>query len=220
MDEQDRLRQRVEERLARDFLVDESQIAIEVNGGVVTLVGTVGSFAEKIVAQNTVRSVEGVRDLVNVITVKPAGSMNPTDDELKRIVEQVLSWDALVPEQDLVVLVSDGLVALTGSCSTAAQAREAERAASHIGGVRGVLNRIDVVEPELSTGDVRSAIAEALTRRAAHQAAQIGVVVAGTTVTLNGIIQSPMEKRAILGAVGHLPGVCTVRDELRLAGES
>ena len=216
--DQERLRSAVERRLAGDFLIDESQIEVEVIERVVTLVGTVGSYAEKMVAQNTARSVEGVHNLVNAVVVKPPAAMNPGDAELKQMVEQILSWDALVPEQDLEVSIVDGLVALTGSCPIAAQAREAERAVSHLGGVRGVLNRIEVAEPELSPDDVRRIIGDALTTRAAHQASQIDVVIEGTTVTLAGTVHSAAEKRAIIGAVSHGSGVSDLHDELRVAG--
>lgn len=213
-----RLEAAVEHRLAADFLIDESQIEVEVVDRVATLVGTVGSYAEKLVAQNTARSVEGVHDLVNAIAVKPQATMRPGDDELRRMVEQILTWDALVPEEHLKVAVSDGLVALTGACPTYAQAQEAERAVSHLGGVRGVLNRIDVTKPELSTHDVRRIIHDALTTRAAHQASQLDIIIEGATVTLAGTVHSTAEKRAIVGAVGHGPGVASLHDELQVEG--
>ncbi len=211
-----RIRRGVADELAWDFLIDESQIEVEVVDGVVTLVGTVGSHAEKIVAQHAAEAVEGVHDLVNSIDVKPVDDLHPSDDELRGIVEQVLAWDALVPEQDLTVSVIDGLVALTGSCPTKAQACEAERAISRLSGVRGVLNRIRVTPPTPTPGDVRSAIEEALRRRAAHQAAHIDVIVDGDRVTLRGAVSSPLERRAVIGAVGHAPGIASVCDELEL----
>lgn len=215
----ERIRRQVADELAWDFLIDESQIEVEVTDGVVTLVGTVGSHAEKIVAQHAAEAVEGVHDLVNSIDVKPTDDLHPTDDELRKIVEQVLAWDALVPEQDLTVSVVDGLVALTGSCPTNAQAAEAERAIGRLSGVRGVLNRIGVTPPSPNPGDVRSAIEEALRRRAAHQAAHIDVIVDGDRVTLRGAVSSPLERRAVIGAVGHAPGIALVCDELELVAQ-
>ncbi len=212
----DRLRRRVADELAWDFLIDESQIDVEVTDDVVTLIGTVGSYAEKVLAEHAAQSVAGVHDLVNSIDVKPPADLHPTDEELSGIVEQVLAWDALVPEQKLTVSVVDGLVALTGTCPTKAQAREAERAVTHLSGVRGVLNRIKVGTPSPSPEEVRSAIEKALRRRAAHQAAQLDVVVNGGRVTLRGTVSSALERRAVIGAVGHAPGIDQVRDELEL----
>ena len=212
----ERTRRRVADELAWDFLIDESQIDVEVTDGIVTLIGTVGSYAEKVVAEHAAQAVEGVHDLVNSIDVKPPVDLHPTDEELTAIVEQVLAWDALVPEQNLTVSVADGLVALTGTCATRAQVQEAERAVTHLSGVRGVLNRINVTPPSPSPEDVRSAIEEALRRRAAHQAAQLDVVVNGSRVTLRGTVSSALERRAVIGAVGHAPGIEEVCDELEL----
>jgi osmotically-inducible protein OsmY len=214
----DRLRAEIERELVWDFLLDESQIEVEVVEGVVTIAGTVASRAEKLVAQRAAESVEGVHDLVNAIDVKPAADMRPSDDELRAIVEQVLAWDALVPEQSLAVSVADGLVALTGTCATRVQADEAERAISYLSGVRDVLNRIEIRPPGASPGDVRAAIEAALSRRAAHEAAHLDVIVDGGVVTLRGTVASVLERRAVLGAVGHAPGITEVRDELVVRG--
>jgi len=214
----EQLRQQVRDALAGDVLVDELQLDVEVDDAVVLLVGTVGSYAERLVAQHTARNVDGVHNLIDAIDVKPSGSMHPSDPELKRIVEQVLAWNALVPEQRIDVSVIDGLVALTGSCPSKTQAAEAKRAISHLSGVRGVVNRIDVDPSALTPDDIRKTIVEALRRRITHEAGDIDVIIDGSTVTLRGSLASPMEHRAVVGAVAHAPGVGDVRDELNITG--
>ena len=57
-------------------------------------------------------------------------------------------------------------------------------------------------------------IEEALERRAEREAKRINVEVVDSTVTLSGAIRSWAEKRAILGAVSHAPGVRTVEENL------
>lgn len=218
MSADDLLRDRVEQELAWDILLDETHVEVDVARGVVTLAGTVASHAEKLVAQRAAERVDGVHTLVNAVDVKPRGERRLTDAELKRIVEQVLEWDALVPQQHLQVSVVDGLVALTGSCAARAQADEAERAISHVYGVRDVLNRIVVASPAPSPTDVRSAIETALSRRAEHEAANLDVIVDGSVVTLRGTISSGPARRAVIGAVGHAPGIAEVRDELEVRG--
>ncbi len=214
-----RIQRKVEDKLASEFLIDESQIEVEVADEVVTLVGTVGSYAERLIAQHAAQSAPGVRDLVVAIDVKPPVEMHPTDEDLAQMIEQILAWDALVPERNLIVSVTDGLVALTGTCPTQAQAREAERAVSHLGGVRGLLNRIVVETPTPTPTQVRAAIADALQRRAAHQAAHLDVVVDGPRVTLRGELSSAGERQAVIGAVGHAPGVDEVRSEIRISDD-
>jgi osmotically-inducible protein OsmY len=77
-----------------------------------------------------------------------------------------------------------------------------------------VTNKITVSGPRVKPEKVRSMIEEALERRAEREAKRINVEVAGSTVTLSGMVRSLAEKRAILGAVSHAPGVRTVEENL------
>lgn len=210
------LRSLVLDELAWDALVDATQVDASVDRGVVTLVGTVPSYAAKLAAQHAAEAVTGVHDLVNEIDVVPHEPRRPSDEELGQMVGQVLEWDALVPEGDLSARVTDGWVMLSGTVTTASQRREAERVVSHLLGVRGVDNRIAVTAPALAPDDVRGAIADALRRRATHRVGHIDVVVDGSQVTLRGEVQTEGEKTAVLGAVSHAPGVAGVCDELRV----
>ena len=66
------------EELSWDSRVDETEVGVEVDGGVVTLTGTVTSWAKRLAAQEAVRRVAGVRDVANGIAVKtPGGSSGP-----------------------------------------------------------------------------------------------------------------------------------------------
>lgn len=210
------LRDAVLGELAWDTSIDESQVDVSVNQGVVTLVGTVGSYAEKLAVQRAAWAVEGVHNLANDVDVKPAAEIRPDDARLIELCRQVLSWDALVPEQGIELSVTDGWIVLSGEVAVVSQRQEAERAVSHLQGVRGLTNRIDVTGPEKTPNEVRQAITEALQRRASHRANHIDVIVDGGTVTLRGTTQSHLEKTAILGAVGHAPGIEVVTDELRI----
>lgn len=210
------LQEQVRKELAWDVLLDDSRVDAEVVDGVVTLIGSVGSYAEKKEAETAAQSVDGVHDLISAIEVKPRAELHPSDDELKAIVEQILRWDAMVPERHLIVSVIDGMVALTGTCTTVVQAQEAERAITHLSGVRGVINRIDIIPPQLSPADVRKVIVDALSRRAEHLASGIDVTVDGSVVTLSGTVSSAVQRRAVLGAVSHAPGISEVRDNLRI----
>jgi osmotically-inducible protein OsmY len=210
------VRDDVLDELGWDTFVDETQIEVEVADGVVTLVGTVDSYARKLAAQEAAHAVAGVRDLVNAIDVRQSSETQPTDRALEDMARQLLTWDALVPDRDIDVSVSDGWVTLSGEVSVAAQRGEAERAVAHLVGVRGVHNEIAVHRPDLTPDDVRLKIQEALRRRATHLASHIDITVDDGAVTLSGSTQTPREKLAILGAVSHAPGIQVVCDELRV----
>ena len=210
----------VQAELEWHALIDATQLAVDAEDNVVTVVGTVPSMAEKLVVLGSIDEVDGVHGVVSRIDVKSlarSGGRDESahsDEELNAIIEQSLRWNALVPEDEVEHTVSDGWVTLAGMVPTARQRTEAERVIAHILGVRGVTNEIGLAVPTLSPGAIRDAIVEALERHAAHQARDISVVVDGNRVTLSGSVESALERRAVLGAVSHAPGVEAVCEEL------
>jgi osmotically-inducible protein OsmY len=74
----------------------------------------------------------------------------------------------------------------------------------------GIKVKAFAVQPAL----VREAIADALERRADREAHRIEVAIQDGVVTLTGTVHSWMERRAVVGAVGHQPGVEAVDDRL------
>lgn len=196
-------------------LVDASQLDVSVEAAVVTVVGSVSSIASKLIVLDTIESIAGVSDVISEIVVLSSGVARP-DEDLDTVVGQFLAWDALVPEASIRHRVSDGWVTLSGDVATARQRDEAERAVSHIVGIRGVTNDIDLVGSELSPTDIRATIVSALERRAQHAAQQIDVIVDGHTVTLRGAVGSQRQKRAIVGAVSHAAGVEVLCDDLHV----
>ncbi len=195
-------------------LIDASQLDVVVENNVVTVVGTVPSMAQKLVVLDTIESVDGVHDIICELDVKLPPDSGRPDAELRIAVDQILTWNALVPEQDLTHQVLDGWVTLRGTVPTARQRQEAERLVAHLLGVRGVTNEIELVDLALDPATVRSAIVTALERHATHEANHIDVVVEGNRVTLSGSVESPAEKRAVIGAVSHAPGVESLCAEL------
>ena len=65
-----------------DTRVEETDVGVEVDDGVVTLTGTVSSNAKRIAAQEAAHRVAGVLDVVNDIQVHLPGSLERTDTEV------------------------------------------------------------------------------------------------------------------------------------------
>lgn len=210
------LRDKIRGELAWDSRIDASQVDVSVSDGVVTVVGAVGSYAEKLAVEAAIGVVGGGHDLIDDIVVKPHAEAHPDDTTLVDMARQVLAWDALVPEDEITVQATDGHITLTGSVDVGAQRHEAERALAHLTGLRGITNDIQVVDSDLEPNAIRHAIADALRRRAEHRANRIDVVIDGRAVTLRGPVQTRHEKTAILGAISHAPGIARVSDELRI----
>jgi len=85
-----------------------------------------------------------------------------------------------------------------------------------LGGVKGVWNQITVKPKKVDPKAIRKLIEDALERRAEREAEQIGVTIQDETVTLSGKVNSWLEKDAIVGVIGHAPGVRMVNDKLRI----
>jgi osmotically-inducible protein OsmY len=108
-------------------------------------------------------------------------------------------------------------VTLEGTVGRRRQLDAAEQAVRRVPGVVHVINDI-AVTPHVAIGPaaVRAAVERALERHTEREADRLEVFVADGTVTLAGTVDTLAEKRAAVGAAGHVPGVRTVIDELRV----
>lgn len=200
-------------QLGWDSRIKQTEVGVTAHNGIITLTGKVGSYAKKLAAQQAAHRVKGVLDVANDIEVHIPGSLSRTDEEIAQAVRHALDWNVLVPAEQIHSTVSNGWVTLEGNVEYYRERTDAERAVSHLPGVRGLTNKILVcqsVEPER----VKFLIEDVLERRADREADRIRVNVADGEVTLTGSVNSWEEKKAILGAVSHTPGVTGVQDHL------
>lgn len=202
---------------AWDSRVGETQIGVSVQHGVVTLSGTVASWARRMAAQEAAHRVAGVLDVANDITVKPPGGLVRSDTEIAHAVRHALEWDVFVPDERIQSTVSSGWITLTGTVDTVGEREDAARAVRNLTGVHGVVNQIHVDQPSVAPERIRGAIEEALERRAEREARRIDVSVSPAgEVTLSGLVRSLAEREAVIGAARYLRGVQTVVNHLRV----
>ncbi|MFN8555903.1 MAG: BON domain-containing protein [Dehalococcoidia bacterium] len=208
------VQQDVINELRWDTHVSATDVGVEVDQGVVTLTGTVDSFAKKMAAQEAAHRVVGVLDVANDIQVRVPGSAGRTDTDVALAVRRTLEWDALVPDERIQTTVMSGWVTLDGQVNAWAHRQEAERVVRGLAGVVGVVNNLRVHAADIEPWRVRDAIEEALARRAEREAERIQVSVQDGTVTITGRVRSWAERRAVVGAAGHAPGVQHIDDQL------
>lgn len=212
----EQIKQEVERELRWDTRVTDTEVGVTVHKSAVTLTGTVDSYAKKLAAQEAAHRVHGVLDVANDMEVKLPGTIRRNDTEVAQAVRRALEWDALVPDERIHSTVTDGFVTLTGNVDNLRERNDAERVVRYLLGVCGVHNQIVVVEKTIKPYEVREVIEDALERRADRAAKHIQVAVEEGAVTLTGTVRNWAEKRAILGAVSHTPGIAMVRDHLRV----
>ena len=210
------LAQRIMRELKWDSRIDWTSINVTVNDGVVTLTGTVPTYAEKLAAQSAAHRVTGVLDVANDIEVKPVNQFVRTDTQIASAVRAALEWDALVPNELIQSTVSNGWVTLEGEVDFWRERVDAEHAIRQLAGVVGVINGITVRKRPIDSNELRSEIELALERRADREAERLRVEVNDGAVDLFGRVHSWQEKRAVVGSISHAPGVIQVRDHLRI----
>jgi osmotically-inducible protein OsmY len=210
------IQQDVMRELRWDTRIGSTEVGVEVDKGIVSLSGTVENFAKKHAATEAAHRVAGVLDVANDVQVHLPGSPGRTDTEIARAVRTALEWDAFVPDQRIKSSVSEGWVTLEGEVDFLRECEDAGKVIRRLGGVRGVWNQITVKPKRVDPVALRRMIGEALERRAEREADEIGVTVDDGSVTLSGKVHSWLEKNAIVGVIGHAPGVRTVSDKLRI----
>jgi osmotically-inducible protein OsmY len=211
------IQQAVIRELKWDTRVDETDVGVEVDEGVVTLTGTVETYVKRTAAQEAAHRVAGVLDVANDIHVRVPGALGRTDTEIAQAVRRALEWHTEVPHERIQTTVADAWVSLKGTVDHWHERENAELAVRHLTGVHGVVNQIKVVPPTVAPAVVRGEIEQALERRAEREAKHISVAVEDGTVTLSGTVHSWPERRAVLGAARFTRGVRDVVDRLRIA---
>ena len=202
------------QELKWDTQVDETEVGVETTRGVVTLTGTVSSYAKKIAAKDAAHRVEGVLDVANDIQVHVPGMMAHNDTEIAEAVRRTLTWNVFIPHEKIQSTVTNGWVTLEGSVPYLVDRNSVEHGICNLTGLRGVVNNLTVSAPSITSGDVRQSIEEALERRADREAGSITVAVHDGIVSLTGRVHNWNEKQAVLGAAGYASGIHKIEDHL------
>jgi osmotically-inducible protein OsmY len=202
--------------LEADPRVEQTDVGVEVDRGVVTLTGTVNSYSKRLAAQEAAQRIRGVLGVANDIDVRLGGLGTPIDAEVAHAVRHALEWDVEVPADRIRWVVANGVVTLEGTVDSPYHRDAAERAIRQLRGVRSVVNQLLVSGAPVDADEVRREVEAALERRAERAAQHIQITVQDGVVTISGPVHSWAEREAVLGAARYLPGVREVEDHLHL----
>lgn len=206
----------VQAELQWDPSIRDEDIAVSVRGGVVTIAGTVDSYAQRYSAERAVMRVKGARAVANELTVKLPNGLERSDSELAHAAVDALRWTVQVPADKVQIKVANGRILLKGEVDYYFQREAAEKAIRNLIGVKGVTNMI-TLKFRPAPGDIKRRIRDTLTRHAALDADQVTVELQGNRVVLGGAVRSVAEFRDAERAAWNAPGVAAVENLLRVA---
>lgn len=158
------IRQDVENAIERDPFLEEREINIRVETGIVTLSGTADTYFEKYQADEVASTVNGVVDIINRIDVDyeeladesvfydwnvedhnyDYEPVDMTDNEIKREIVNQLTWSPFVNSLNINVDVEDGVATLSGEVLTVSAIGEATEEA-YEGGAKDVINNLEAI---------------------------------------------------------------------------
>lgn len=222
----DELRQRVVDALFYDPATDAYELEVAVDGGCVTLGGTVDAWAEKELSETVAKGVAGVCGLTSEITVSYAET--PSDTEIRAAVEQRLHWDHLIDDGLIEVEVADGTVKLRGTVGSAAEKSRAEGRAWTAG-----VDAVDTTSLSVARwardedlrehkyvskpdDEVRTALEDALAHDPRVLSFEVDTDVSRGVATLRGVVDNLKAKRAAEQDAMNTVGVHFVRNHLKV----
>ena len=206
------IRDAVLQQLAWDSQVDAAGIGVTAKGGAVTLTGFIDSYAGKLAAERAAKRVRGVRAVANDVQVRLR--LERTDADIAADAARALRFRAVLPDS-VQAVVHGAHITLTGTVSTLFQRAVADKAVRHVPGVKGIVNRITVVQAT-SSRDVKRDIVRALHRDADANARGIQVHVFGDVVTMTGEVKSWHERESAERAAMHAPGITRVDNRISI----
>jgi osmotically-inducible protein OsmY len=186
-----------------------------VNEGVVSLLGTVDTYAEKWAAEDATKRVSGVRTVAQDLSVKILTNHKHNDTEIAAAVQSALKWNVYVPTT-VTAGVAAGVVTLQGQVTWNYQRDAAERAVRYLTGVVSIYNAI-TMKPEVTAAQVKEKVVAALQRQATTDAKSIEVNASGGRVTLTGHASSWQSIADAANAAWAAPGVTEVVDHLKMS---
>jgi osmotically-inducible protein OsmY len=209
------IKQDVLDELAWQPNIDETQIGVIVEDGVVTLSGVVDEYSKKVAAEKATKRVAGVKAVAEDIEVKYGDDFRKTDKEIAKVVVNALEWNSSIPKEKIMVKVEDGYIFLTGEVSWEYQKSAVKNTILNLLGVKGVINNI-IIESNIKPSEVKDSIKKAYQRSANIGANKVKIEIDGHIVKLTGMVSSIKEKEDAEKAAFQAPGVTEVKNHLKV----
>jgi len=195
--------------------VAAANIGVAAKVGIVTLSGTVESYAQKHAAEIATRRVKGVLAVAQEIDVQVPFERQRGDEQIAAAALERFSWDVSIPPDAVSVTVEKGWVSLAGAVDHNYQRIAAEQEIRGLYGVVGVTNLISI-RPGVNTADISTDISIALHRSWVPDPQAITVTAEGGKVRLTGNVNSHHARQVAGETAWGAPGAIDVENLLAI----
>lgn len=168
----------VMDELLWEPLLKASEIGVAVKNEVVTLSGTVNTYAKKTAVEKAAKRVSGVKAVAEDIEVRILPDTKKTDTEIAEAVLNTLKGHRAIPENKIKVKVENGWVYLEGEVEWDFERTAVGTAVENLLGVIGISNTINV-SSTLSRDEVKHKIKAAFHRSATVDAGKVAISITG-----------------------------------------
>ncbi|GJL57796.1 MAG: hypothetical protein NPIRA03_06530 [Nitrospirales bacterium] len=201
----------IEDRLARDELVQENLIDVVSEQGIVTLLGEVDNILAKERAAALTGTIKGVRGVINQILVNPSNTHK--DQEIEEQVKSALLENPATELYDMNVRVTDGRVTLTGTVQSWQEKQLAFQVAKGVEGIIDIQDKLAVLTVRnRSDNAVKQEILQRLHHDVWINPSSVMITVRDGQVTVSGAVRSVDEKSRII-SLSWVHGVTSVNGE-------
>jgi len=218
------VRGRVLESIDRDATLFQLPIDVTIEKDVVTLTGAVENLDQRDRATRRIRSLPGVRQVNNQLTVgsivpEAFRVLKPSDDPDARVAHDVsaeLQADSAVDPTKVDVTSSGGFVVLRGSIPSMYQKLRAAHIARQVASVRWVTNELTVDDDPRDDAEIQRGVERLLESDAAINDDHISVSVNKSFVSLSGTVDNIAEKRRATRIATRIRGVLSVSNDIEV----
>jgi osmotically-inducible protein OsmY len=203
----------------KTYLADDS-IKTESENGVVTLTGTVAQESHKLLAQDTVEGLPGVKSVDNQLKVKGESPAEHSDTWLVVKVKSVLLFHRNVSATGTSVSAVDGNVTLRGEASSMAQKELTAEYAKDVEGVKEVKNEMTIAKTPAKTvetlgekiddASITAQVKASLLSHRSTSAVKTRIATTDGVVTVSGMAKNAAEKGLVTKLVTDIDGVNSV----------
>lgn len=193
--------------------LDDTNIAVKVMDGVVTLMGFVRRYSDRYEAEIAAKRIAGVAGIANDIEVRFVSAEERSDVEIARSAAAAIKLQLPNAWQNVKALVDEGRLTLEGEVPWNYQRVQVESAVRALLGVKTVSNMISI-KPPVVPGEIKLRIEDAFRRSAQIDANRITVEADGGEITLKGKVRSWAEREEAQETAWSAPGVRMVRNQI------